>query len=174
MPGRTRHLVLLRHAKAEHSGVSDELRRLTTTGRRQASAVGAALAASGLVPDTVLVSSSVRTRETWDLLAEGLAADVDPDVVISDVLYRAHVDDVLGLVHAVDERVRTLLVVGHEPAISATAAWLAGGGSSAHLAQVGTGLPTGAYAVLELDTPWPELVRLGAALRDVVRPAWQD
>ena len=174
MPGRVRHLVLLRHAQAEHTGVSDELRRLTGTGRRQAGAVGASLAAAGLVPDTVLVSSSVRTRETWDLVAQSLGDEPEPEVVVSDALYRARADDVLDLVHGVDGRSRTLLVVGHEPAMSATAAWLAGGGSSTHLAQVQTGLPTGGYAVLELDTPWPELARLGAALRDVARPAWQD
>lgn len=175
MPGRSRRLVLLRHAKAEpHSGVADELRRLTTVGTRQAGAVGAALRASGLVPELVLVSAAVRTQETWQHLAVGLGDEPVPEVVLSDALYAAHHEDVLDLVRATDARVRTLLVVGHEPAMSVVATLLAGDGDAAHLAQVRSGLPTAAYAVLDLVGPWADLTRRAAVLTDVVRPAWDE
>lgn len=167
--------MLLRHAKAEPSGsVADELRRLTTVGTRQAGAVGAALRAGGLVPERVLVSAAVRTQETWQHVAVALGDEPEPEVVVSDDLYAAHHEDVLALVQATDARVRTLLVVGHEPAMSSVATLLAGEGEPAHLAQVRTGLSTAAYAVLELIGPWAELARRSAALRDVVRPAWDD
>ena len=174
MPGSVRRLVLLRHAKAEHSGMADELRRLTSLGVRQADEVGGTLRATGLLPERVLVSSAVRTQETWQHLAAASAGAPEPEVVLSDELYGAHPLEVVDRVRATDARVRTLLVVGHEPAMSRAAAHLAGSGSAAHLAQVRAGLATGSYAVLEVVGPWAELAPMGARLVDVVRPVWRD
>ena len=170
-----RRLVLLRHAKAEAAGrVSDELRRLQPRGWRQGMAVGAGLRQAGLVPDTVLVSSAVRARETWEKVAEALGEEPEPDVIVSDELYGARAEEVVELIRGTEGRVRTLLVVGHEPAMSATAVYLAGSGEPAHLAQVRTGLPTAAYAELWVEAPWSGLEHLGAVLRDIVRPAWPE
>lgn len=168
-----RRLVLLRHAKAEPGGSTpDALRPLALAGRRQCFQVGAGLAASGLLPEHVLVSSAVRTRQTWDLVRTALGDVPDPEVDVSDAVYDAHTGDILDLVRAVDDRVVTLLVVGHEPTMSAAASLLARADDalSAHLATVRTGLPTAGYAVLEVGS-WAELDRGTAALVDVVRPA---
>ena len=51
-----RTLVLMRHAKAEGHASADELRVLAPSGRRQATAAGAAMAADGLRFDAALVS----------------------------------------------------------------------------------------------------------------------
>lgn len=174
MPGTVRRLVLLRHAKAEHAGGADELRRLTSLGVRQAGGVGAALRTTGLVPERVLVSSALRTQETWSYVAAALGDAPEPEVVLSDALYGAHPLEVVDHVKATDARVRSLLVVGHEPAMSGAATHLAGSGSAAHLAQVRAGLSTGSYAVLEVVGPWADLEPMGARLVDVVRPAWRD
>ncbi|MGW6005440.1 SixA phosphatase family protein [Oerskovia enterophila] len=170
--GGTHRLVLLRHAKAEPAGgVDDVLRPLALNGRRQAGRVGAALAHSALVPELVLCSSALRTRQTWDLLAAHLG-DVAPEVVVTDTLYAAGVRDVLDMVRGADSRVRTLLVVGHEPTMAATAAHLAGPGSdSGALAQVRVGVPTATYSVLESSTPWGEWDGAVANLSYVGRPS---
>ena len=169
---RTRRLVLLRHAKAEPAGEStgDEVRPLALAGRRQAARVGAVLLAGGLVPELVLVSPAVRTRQTWELLRVAFG-DAEPEVVHEDVLYAGGVPDLLGALQAVDERVRTVLVVGHEPTMSSGAAALAGPTSdTAALMRVRGQLPTAAYAVLELDGHWDTLVPGAARLRVVVSP----
>lgn len=169
-----RRLVLLRHAKAEPAGrTPDALRPLALAGRRQCFQVGAGLAASGLLPEHVLVSSAVRTRQTWDLVRTALGDVPEPEVDISDAVYDAHAGSILDLVRAVDDRVATLLVVGHEPTMSSAASVLARvdhEASAAHLAGVRSGLPTAGYAVLEVST-WAELGRGTAVLMDVVRPA---
>jgi phosphohistidine phosphatase len=172
MPNQTRHLILLRHAKAEPAGGgSDEIRALAPRGRRQCASVGARLAASGLLPELVLVSSAVRTTQTWEGVAAALGDVPDAEVVVSDAVYQARMVDVVNLVREVDDRVRTLLVVGHEPAMSATAAFLAGTGEPGHLAQVRTGLSTGAFAVLA-SPGWATAEQGAWAIRDVVRPEW--
>jgi phosphohistidine phosphatase len=169
-----RRLVLLRHAKAEpvREAGTDADRPLALKGRRQASRVGMALTAAGLVPDLALVSSSLRTRQTWDL-ARGHLDGVDSVVEMRDELYEASVADVLELVRAVDPGVRSVLVLGHEPTMAATAAYLAGPGSDdAALAQVRVGVPTATYSVLEsAEHPWSEWGKGAARLVHVGRPS---
>lgn len=169
---RTRRLVLLRHAKAEHGGrQADELRPLALAGRRQSVRVGAALMERDLIPELVLCSAAVRARQTWELVRGGLG-DVEPELLVTDVLYEAGVAEVLAQVREVDDRVRTVLVVGHEPTMSSVAAVLAGEGSDeVAVARVHVGISTGTFSVLELDSPWSELERGAARLRAVVSPA---
>jgi len=172
MTDRTRRLVLLRHAKAERSGgVVDELRPLALRGRVQASAVASSLRAAELSPDQVLCSATVRTRQTCDLVLAGLGELAPEGIEYLDSLYGAGVLDVLELVRAVDDRVRTLLVVGHEPTMSATATRLAGPKSDvAGIARVRIGIPTATFAVIETREPWASLGHADSRLTAVVSP----
>ena len=165
----THRLVILRHAKAETpGGAVDHERPLALLGRRQSTTVGGELARAGLAPTRVLCSSSLRTRQTWELVRGALAAAGAPaaDVVdVSDVLYDAGAAELVALVREVPEEVTTVLVVGHEPTVSHAAAVLAGPGSDdAAVARVRTGVPTGAWSVLEVDGPWSGLDAGGARL----------
>jgi len=61
------------------------------------------------------------------------------------------------------------MVVGHQPTMSSTAAYLAGNGSVKEaLQRISLGLQTGTAAVLEFDGEWTELGRETARLRAVV------
>ncbi len=168
-------LVLLRHAKAEPAGaVPDHDRPLALPGRRQASAVGGALAAAGLAPAHVLCSSALRTRQTWDVARTALsgAGAEAPDVTVSDELYDASPGDLVALVQALPESATTALVVGHEPTVSHVAAVLAGPGSDDDvLARVRAGVPTAAWTVLELDGPWDSTAPGALRLVHLDRPA---
>jgi phosphohistidine phosphatase len=165
-----RRLVLLRHAKAEPpSELPDEQRPLALRGRDQAVKVGAALVASGLRPDAVLVSGALRSRQTWDLARKHLG---EPPVAFTDDLLGAMPRGVLALVRELDPASRTVLVIGHEPAMAGTAELLAGPGSEdGALAQVRVGVPTGTYSVLQADLEWSDWDRKSARLTEVARPA---
>ncbi|NUU19859.1 histidine phosphatase family protein [Cellulomonas humilata] len=165
----TRRLLLLRHAKAEHPDlIADIQRPLSLHGRRQSTHVGEGLAADDLVPDLVLCSASVRTRQTWDLARASLGAD--PDVRFLDELYYAGSRALIDLVRAVPADVRTLLVVGHEPTMSQSAVALAGPDSDpATLARVRVGVPTASWSLLEVDG-WDALGSGSATLRRLVLP----
>ncbi|GAA1869065.1 SixA phosphatase family protein [Myceligenerans crystallogenes] len=173
----SRRLVLLRHAKAEPATTPDDvLRPLALRGRTQAAGLAAALVSLGAAPDVVLVSSALRTRQTWELAGNGLSGrsrDNGPRVTVTDDLYNARVGDVLRLVGEVADDARTVLVIGHEPTMAATAAYLAGPGSDdAALAQVRVGVPTATYSLLEAPEhePWSTWGRGTAVLRHVGRP----
>ena len=68
-----RRLLLLRHAKAERSqpGGRDHERVLAERGRDDARNSGAYMVRHSFVPDRALVSTSARTRETWELVGHG-------------------------------------------------------------------------------------------------------
>jgi phosphohistidine phosphatase len=163
--------VVLRHATAEPASLLDDhARTLALEGRRQAAAVGAGLREAGLVPDLVLCSSAVRTRQTWELARNALGADVE-HVEVTDALYSAGPRELLELVRAVEPGARTVLVVGHEPTVSQTAGLLAGPGSDeATQLRIRTGVPTASWSVLETDVEWAALEPDGARLLRLVTP----
>src|SRR4051812_25496488 len=66
-----RTLVLMRHAKAVQSGPSDLERQLTDRGVVDATEAGQWLAGRGIEPHQALVSSAVRTQQTWEAVNEG-------------------------------------------------------------------------------------------------------
>lgn len=113
----SRTLVLLRHAKAERaSGTPDVDRPLTDRGHADASAAGAWLATQGFLPDLVICSPTRRTRQTWHGVA--LALPAAPTVHYEKQAYAARPEDLLSLVRAVTDAVRTVLVISHNPGIS--------------------------------------------------------
>ena len=159
-------LVLIRHAKAEapRPGLDDHDRALTLEGRSSASALGEALAGAGVAIDTVLVSSAVRTQQTWKLLEQSF-----PNAELRTVpaLYETHVGGLIAALQEI-EGDGVVAVVGHEPTMSATAAWLAGPGSdTTALKRVAHGLPTGTAALIDYDGPLSALAQRAGVLTAV-------
>jgi phosphohistidine phosphatase len=113
-------LVLVRHAKAA-AGEPDELRPLTPEGREQAGALAQRLRDAGIHPAAVLTSPLLRARETAQLIANELGAEVVPDERLSP---GATAD---AVTEAVAGRGETVVVVGHQPDCSQIAAALTGG-----------------------------------------------
>jgi phosphohistidine phosphatase len=159
-------LVLVRHAKAEapRPGLDDHDRSLTLEGRSSATALAATLADAGVEISVALVSSAVRTQQTWKLMGTAFpdaAAKTEP------AIYETHVGGIVGLLREVDAD-GTVAVVGHEPTISATAAWLAGPGSDTKaLQRIAHGLPTGTAALIDFEGPLSALSQHGAVLTAV-------
>lgn len=156
-------LVLVRHAKAEapRPGLDDHDRSLTLEGRTSAQELGETLAAAGVSIELALVSSSARTQQTWKLMAPAF-----PDALVTTVpeLYETHVGGLANVLRAV-ECDGAVAVIGHEPTISASAAWFAGPGSDTKaLQRIAHGLPTGTAALLDYDGPLDELGQRGAVL----------
>ena len=165
MTDRYRTLLLLRHAKSDYPpGVADHGRPLAPRGVREAGLAGDWLRAHAPAVDAVLCSTATRTRET---LAR---ARVDAPVNYVDRLYDATPGAVIDEISSVESRfgadVETLLVVGHEPTMSAVALGLAtaDGSNTTAAERISTKFPTSAIAVLRTGEPWDELALSGAAL----------
>ena len=136
---------------------------------RAAALLGAYLAEEDLAPDLVLCSTARRAVETWERASAQLAKP--PRVVLDEELYLASPERILARVRRADDRVRRLLVVGHNPGFQQLAAELAGGAGSSGGARIGK-FPTCALAIFELARGgWSELSPGRVKLADFVRPA---
>jgi phosphohistidine phosphatase len=158
-------LLLLRHATAERarSGASDHARILTKEGRKQSQEAGRLIAGRGDTIDLVLSSDSARTRETWEGVAPHLKEE--PEVRLLRRLYDA-TDTYIPILRSEGGAAETILVVGHNPTIHATASRLAAdlAGRDAHI--LAERFPKSALAVLDFDGEWanvhPRVMRLAA------------
>jgi phosphohistidine phosphatase len=160
-----RTLLLLRHAKSSWDAADDHERTLAPRGVRAAALLGAYLAEEGRAPDLVLCSTARRAVETWQRVAAQLPKP--PRVVLDAALYLAAPERILARVQRADDRVRRLLVVGHNPGFQELALELAG---SAGAARIGK-FPTCALAIFEIARGgWSELSPADASLAEFVRP----
>src|SRR5690606_23086922 len=119
-----RRIVLLRHAKADWPQVADHDRPLAERGRRDAPKAGRWLAGAGVTPELTLCSTARRCRETWKLVAPELPRR--PRTVYDERLYEASLGELIAVVNGVDDEIRDLMLVGHNPGIHALAEALGG------------------------------------------------
>ena len=160
-----RTLLLLRHAKSAYPpGAADHDRPLAPRGVREAELAGDWLRAHAPAVDAVLCSTAIRTRQT--LAGTRIGAPVSYVDRLYDATPGAVIDEINSVEETFDTDVQTLLVIGHEPAMSALALGLAtANGSNAIAAeQISTKFPTSAIAVLRTGEPWDRLALGGAAL----------
>jgi phosphohistidine phosphatase len=144
-----RRLILFRHAKAEarQPGAGDSDRALRPSGRADAAASGRWLAQSGYAPDVVLVSPSVRTRETWNCVEDLLPAS---RLVLDNSLYDALPEEIIAVIESVARDAETVMVVAHNPGLQEVAVRLLSEGASPDADLIATGFPTATVAVLDM------------------------
>lgn len=148
-------LILLRHAKSAWPvGIRDIDRPLSGRGVRNAGHFGELLAADSVVPDVVICSPAVRTRETGQLVADH--AGIDPLLAQVDPrLYGATWWDVLDVVRELAPNVGRALIIGHNPSMEDLAGQLAGAGSNSDAVRhLRAKFPTCGAAFLESDEQW--------------------
>jgi phosphohistidine phosphatase len=142
-------LLVLRHAKSDWSDarLADHDRPLNKRGARDAPRMGRLVRDERLIPDLILTSTAMRTRQTVEALvvATGYAGDVDarPD------LYGAGPEACVQALRGVPDRYQRVMVVGHNPGVEALVEQLTGSA---------TRLPTAALAQIVLPlTHWRDL-----------------
>ncbi|MFZ5883174.1 MAG: phosphohistidine phosphatase SixA [Chloroflexota bacterium] len=139
-------LYLVRHAIAEDSAEyeDDSLRPLTEKGRDKMKKIAAALRELGVAPDLIVSSPYLRASQTAAILAkelkykeeltysEALTPMSEPDVMIGEINEKYTVDE--------------LMLVGHEPSLSALAGVLLTGS-----AEIAINLKKGGVCCLSAD-----------------------
>lgn len=120
-----KRLTLIRHANAEQdSDVRDFERPLSRKGHSEAEEMARRFQERGLIPDLILCSAAVRTRETAETFARVLGVEARL-LQAEDSLYLADGERILETIKAAGPRVGHLMLVGHNPGISAAAISLA-------------------------------------------------
>jgi phosphohistidine phosphatase len=157
-----KRVYLVRHGKAADSGYArDEDRPLTEEGRERMRRNAAALAdAAGALPEVWLCSPFVRAVQTCEITVAAFGSE-GPVEITRALVPSAGVGELSELIDRRPEK--SLVLVGHEPMLSETAAHLLGRAS--------LGVPFKKGAVIAVD-----LHRAGAAGRLAfhLRPAGDD
>jgi phosphohistidine phosphatase len=158
---QVRRLLVMRHSKAEAAAASDHARRLTKRGAADAAEAGTWARSAGVLPDHVFVSSAARTRETWAAFAATAGLDDEPE--FDPGLYPAGTDAALEIVRTAPAEAQTVMVIGHNPTMAHLVHLLDDGSADPDaFAEISTGFPTSAIAVLEVAADWADLA-FGAA-----------
>lgn len=110
-------ITLFRHAKAETptTARSDFERALVTRGRRNADRMGRFIARHDLLPDLVIVSPAVRTRETYEVAA---AHWPEIPVIYRDTIYEASATSILTVIRSLGAVMERVMVIGHNPGLA--------------------------------------------------------
>jgi phosphohistidine phosphatase len=117
-------LALVRHAKSDWGdpALSDHDRPLNDRGMRDAPIMARRLADTGFRPDLILASTALRARTT----AEAFAAQLGTAVSLDPRLYGASASTLIAMAAA--SRAASVIVVAHDPGMSALAARLSDDG----------------------------------------------
>ncbi len=142
--------------------------------------MGRWLRQAAFIPDHVFCSTAQRARQTWQLAAAALREN--PSVTYEHGIYGASAAGLLDLIRRVPSAARTVVIVGHDPAVQELALALAGAAPDTGygatdgaplpdaLERMRTKFPTGAIAVLEFSGPWSALGEGRARLATFVTP----
>ncbi|GAA4660790.1 histidine phosphatase family protein [Arthrobacter cryoconiti] len=153
-----KRLILMRHAKAAWPlGVEDWDRPLAQRGHNEAPLAGKWLVENAIVPDFILCSSALRTRQTCTWVCQQLA-DKAPTPKLENGLYSAGATQMLSVINHVPETVTTLMVISHMPGIQDLGLRLASRESDqdAYMS-LANDYPTSALTVLEYLGDWATL-----------------
>jgi len=143
-------------------------RPLAARGRDAAPRMGRYLAEEGLLPDLVVVSAARRTRETWEL--------VEPHVDATEIrfdarIYEAPASRLLAVVRESPSRVRSVLMIGHNPGFEDVAKLFVGHGDRYAFARLTQKYPTAGLAVIDFDREnWSEIAPRSGRLDRFVTP----
>ena len=109
-------LHLLRHAKSswKDPGLNDHDRPLSKRGRQTAKMMAAYLRRAKIAPDLVICSTAMRARQTLDPIAK---AKKPPKVVLEREIYGGAQRALWEQLWNLPESAKSVLLIGHNPAL---------------------------------------------------------
>lgn len=120
--GKSKTLILFRHAKSSHENTSipDFDRPLDTSGLREASEMGEFLRHQTETVDLIVASPAKRTHQTADIICRYL--NYRPENIRWDsTLYLCTKETLIASIRKTDAKIRTVVFIGHNPSMTSTA-----------------------------------------------------
>lgn len=119
MPNNNKTIYLLRHAKSswKNTGISDKKRPLNQRGIRNIGEMGRRLSDQGFHPDLVLSSPAKRALTTACGIADAVGFSSNK-IQVMETLYFAGIAAQLAELSQLDDKIQSVLLVGHNPDIS--------------------------------------------------------
>ena len=159
-----RTLCLFRHAKSTWGalGTDDIDRPLHPIGSTNAPMMGNFLKNQKIKPDLILSSNATRCLATAELIAEPLNYKKE-NIKVDPRLYDASVEDLLQVLEGIDNKFKTVILVGHNPGLTLLANYLAEG----HVVN----LPTCGVFCLDIDMDdWKNITSAKSEVKFIDEP----
>jgi phosphohistidine phosphatase len=114
-----RSLILIRHVKSNWGDLSqpDFDRPIKKDRADDAKEMATELKKMGLEPDLIICSPAKRTRQTAEYFYDKLKYN-EKDVQFDKRIYESTAEDVLWVIRETDAKVKTLVVIGHNPSLT--------------------------------------------------------
>jgi len=160
-------LFLMRHAKSSWSSdASDDFSRpLNERGMRDAKRIAELFKERGWHPERIVYSAAKRTTITAECLGQTFTQA--KEVISSEKLYLAGLDQLLSVVSETPENVTQLLLIGHNPGMEQLLRYLC---SDVEYQDNGKLLTTANVVHIGLPGRWSELSRDKGQLVEHIRP----
>jgi phosphohistidine phosphatase len=149
-------LILIRHASTAWAqpGKRDMDRRLNEDGISELANIRRSVVKHKLIPGAIYCSPAMRTRQTFDGIADAVG---QANVNFPEILYSGYVQEYLAILNG-HEKAETLMIVGHNPSCGSIANLLVHKGDPAALDSVSYQFPPGSIAVIDFDIDnWKDL-----------------
>lgn len=114
-----KQLILVRHSKTEPSAYGRDFERaLTQEGVDAALTISSMLSEQcHIIPDWIIASPARRAITTARIFAENLSYDKNLIEEDENLYFQCSTNEFIERLHQIDDRIGTLLVVGHNPSI---------------------------------------------------------
>ncbi|RXJ89665.1 phosphoglycerate mutase [Arcobacter sp. CECT 8983] len=119
-------LYIMRHADKDTSNpnIDDYDIQITPKGLKDVENVSKKLKAKNVLPDLLVASPALRTKQTAEILAKELG--YEKNIMYNEVLFQAFVNEVIESITYTFDDVDTLMIVGHNPSLTALGVNLVG------------------------------------------------
>jgi phosphohistidine phosphatase len=156
-------LFLVRHAKSswDDASLSDQQRPLNKRGHKNALLMGDRLQRGAVTVQQIISSPALRALTTARYLADALDYDHD-DIQIETQMYFSGIHSMLELVKSCDQKISSLMLVGHNPDMTTFSNYLCGYHTS--------NMPTCAISTIEFDQEWAQVEKGSGTLIDYDYP----
>ncbi len=111
-----KNLYLIRHGKSswDDSSLPDKERPLKRRGEKDASLMAKLLVNRKIVPDAFVSSPANRALSTAKIMAEKMGFD-KKEIAVNALLYFQGMENILQVIHQLNERHNTVFIFGHNP-----------------------------------------------------------
>ena len=117
---KSKTLFIVRHAKSswDDTGLDDRERPLNERGKEEAPKMGKHLAGYAVRPELITSSPAVRALKTAEKIAKELGFKKS-DVLVNEGLYTFDGGSLTDVIKGFDDKYRSVMLIGHNPAITA-------------------------------------------------------
>lgn len=159
-----RQLLIMRHAQAEeiqHEQL-DRDRELTAKGQQEVLTMAFQLHQRKIALDAIHASIAVRTQKTASLVSDVMKVDAEA-VFFQDDLYNSSIRTYLDFITRLDTKTKSVLLVGHNPAVSYLAEYLT-------KAEINS-MPTAGICIVQFKAlSWNDVAKDTGELVDFIYP----